>query len=206
MQSSITQHGSNWVIVGHIDEFSDIKEAVDSVDKTYDLASYTSAKGSKQNYITTPHVIPYYNYTTPIKPPPTWDKVSKRIENIVLKHLVEHSLLPMTWNGIKIESAWVVNGEEGSFHTMHEHGNGCISAVIYTSTAEVQYEHQGAIYFALDSNPYSDLGAQNPRLLKLNPKPGNIVIFPGWILHGVYPQGPGLRQTLAMDLVAKSNA
>lgn len=201
MNSRIIRQGSNWVIIARIEDIADIKEAVDNVDQTYDLSTYTSAKFSKQNYITTPTYIPYYDYKTPIKKPPTWDKVSNRIVNIVQKHLVDHCLMPILWKGLKIKSAWVVTGEEHSFHTVHNHGTDCVSVVIYTSTAEKEFEHQGAIFFVLDASPYSDLSGDGNRLLNFSPQEGDIVIFPGWIHHGVYPQGKGTRQTLALDLV-----
>ncbi len=139
------------------------------------------------------------------KEPRGWSDLKLWYENTVSKSLVHHGLLPSQWNGITANRAWTVIGEEGSYHTIHDHGPNSVCSVTYIEVPEQNKndDKAGQIYFVLQSDPYHPLAPVKHKVLHVAPKPGMIVIFPSWILHGVYPQGQGIRQTLNVDFVGK---
>ena len=99
-------------------------------------------------------------------------------------------------------SAWMVEGNEGSYHRMHRHipptyederirpHSKNIAVVIYTDVPPMPC---GEFYFLLKKendiviNVMEDL------------KPGDMIVMPCTVYHGVYPQGPGKRTTVNID-------
>jgi hypothetical protein len=194
--SQIYRQGQNWLIVNY---FSDLDFVNPMLDEMYERnwAEYTSAKGpnSTQNYILNPSWMPDENLTVPN----SWDAVSKKFQQVVQSELIHYGLMPMNWNKIVPKSAWVVSGDEGSYHTVHEHGAMNVCSVTYLKVPDQQTSPEGQIFFIMDSNPYNGLSVPATRVFHLQPQKNMVVIFPSWMLHGVYPQGKGLRQTLNID-------
>jgi hypothetical protein len=200
----IVTQGLNWVITDHISDLDSIKTVVSDV-TSEDWSSYTTAKGpkSRQHYLINPSWMPSEAH----KEPRGWSDLKVWYENTVSKSLVHHGLLPSQWNGITAHRAWTVIGEEGSYHTIHDHGPNSVCSVTYIEVPEQNKndDKAGQIYFVLQSDPYHPLAPVKHKVLHVAPKPGMIVIFPSWILHGVYPQGPGIRQTLNVDFKGNVN-
>lgn len=195
--SVIHRQGLNWVIIDKIGNLDFINSVVNDVDTANDWSSMTSAKGikSRQHYILNPKWKPVDN----LKQPEGWEELRRRYTNIVQKEIVNYGLMPFEWKDLYPTSAWTVIGEEGSYHTVHEHGVGNISTVLYLKVPKDQPPPAGQIFFVMHSDPYSDLSNPQFRTLHIHPEEGMIVIFPSWMIHGVYPQGPGVRQTLNID-------
>ena len=111
----------------------------------------------------------------------------------------------------QINSAWIVSQYENEYNPIHNH-NGCeISGVIYLKTPDVKgrrkipskkgkVDHDGDIIF-----PYSSESQRNGELLtkgvlQIPPHRGMMLIFPAWLLHGVYPfVGEGERRSIAFN-------
>lgn len=200
--SQIFKQGQNWVIVDRLSDVSFTDEVISSVsDKDY--SAYTSAKGSnsKQNYIISPKWMPSATHQTP----DGWNKLKEKYEGIVQKELVYYGLMPANWRQLYACSAWTVEGNEGSWHTCHEHGPMNVCSVTYLEVPDEQEPPLGEIYFIMDANPYNPLATPEYRTLQIKPQKGMIVIFPSWLLHGVYPQGPGVRRTLNIDFNGDPN-
>jgi hypothetical protein len=191
--SKIIQEGLNWIIITHITDLGFSEPLLADID-TSDFKMYTSAKGlnSKQYYLIPPKWLP----NSTVKEPEIWPKLKDWSEKHVQKELVYHAKMPDNWKKIHAFSSWVVKGEEGSFHTLHDHGPNNISSVFYLEVPETNDSIQGQIYFILHSDPYSSLSVPRIRSLHFVPTKGSLIIFPSWIPHGVYPQGPGSRITL----------
>ena len=199
--SKLFQQNLNWLIVSHIED-SLLKETENCLKDVSeeDWSTYTSAKGinSKQNYIINPKWMPSENH----KEPKGWKEVKTNFENFVQKEIVFYGLLPPNWNKIYANSAWTVTGGEGSYHSIHDHGASNISSVVYLEVPNNDEElnlPSGSLFFVLDANGYTNLSVPNYRTVHIKPKKGMIVIFPSWLLHGVYPQEKGVRRTLNID-------
>ena len=96
-------------------------------------------------------------------------------------------------NSLKLVSAWTVLGYKNTYHELHKHNiktKNHVSSVIYL---KVPKSNKFNFYFIHQHN--EEIFQE-----RLNPKEGNIFIFPVWLWHGVYPQSEeGLRQTLNLD-------
>tara|TARA_A100000171_G_C2128895_1_gene145338 strand:- start:892 stop:1413 length:522 start_codon:yes stop_codon:yes gene_type:complete len=93
---------------------------------------------------------------------------------------------------VKIASGWTVYGQEDSYHTIHVHSSrdkNDIATVLYLSTAEVIDGHEGNLFLIPKDDEFK----------QFNPIVGDLFVFPTYVMHGTYPQGKGLRQTLNLD-------
>jgi len=103
------------------------------------------------------------------------EKISKDIQFFLNKKL-------------NLINAWTVYGREGSYHTIHRHNKKHyphLATVIYLKVPKKQ-----AGDFTYILNESYDF---------ITPKEGDIFVFPIDMIHGTYPQGKGLRQTLNLD-------
>ena len=196
----IVTQGLNWLITDQVSDLEPMKKVVSDVTKE-DWSAYTTAKGpnSRQHYLINPSWMPSQMH----REPKGWSDLKSWYETTVQKLLIHHGLLPGQWSGITANRAWTVIGEEGSYHTIHDHGPNAVCSVTYLEVPERSKDNDkaGQIYFVLQSDPYHPLTPVKHKVVHITPKPGMIVIFPSWILHGVYPQGPGIRQTLNVDFI-----
>lgn len=200
--SKIFREGQNWVIVDHINDLSLANEVCDDVTDT-DWHQYTTAKGpkSRQHYLMNPRWMPVEDHREPAR----LDELKARWKHIVQNQVVNHGLMPADWTELHPCSSWTVIGEEGSYHTIHEHGVSNICSVTYLKVPKGQEPPAGQIFFVMHGEPYSPLATPQARIFHIQPHEGMIVIFPSWMLHGVYPQGPGTRQTLNIDFNGDPN-
>lgn len=202
--SEIFKQDSNWVIIDSIgkDTLEFARSVLADTDEN-DWSQYTSAKGpkSKQQYIINPVWMPSQGHKEPAK----WPELRSTFETLVQRNLVLHSLMPGNWQKLHACSAWTVVGEEGSYHTIHEHGPQNVCSVTYLEVPKDQEYPAGQLYFVMHGASYNSLSVPATRIFHINPQPGTIVIFPSWMLHGVYPQGPGIRQTLNIDFNGDAN-
>lgn len=198
--TQIFRQGTNWLIINQLSDISDIKDMLQDVDKE-NYAEFTSAKGknSKQHYIIPPSWMPNAEHVFP----KDWNIIKEKYSSIIQKELVHHGIFPHIWTRLYAKSAWTVKGEEGSWHTIHEHGPNSISTIIYTAIPKRNLNDppytSGSVYFVMDGSCYSETSVPATRVMHINPNEGMLIIFPSYMLHGVYPQGPGLRQTLNID-------
>lgn len=121
-------------------------------------------------------------------------KVIDCINPIVENHLKLNGLLKSE-NSLKITSMWTVLGNEGCFHTIHNHNKrniNHISTVTYLEISKNNIFQPGSFFSILK-------GPEENTVFEHHPNKGDILIFPVWVLHGTYPQGRGLRQTLNID-------
>ena len=104
--------------------------------------------------------------------------------------------------------SWANVSEAGAFNMPHVHGGTFWSCAYYVSIGEGE---GGALVLHDPRMPglrmhaphyrYKDLGADVTAEIK--PKPGLMVLFPGWVLHHVEPwHGTGMRISVAMNIRA----
>ncbi|AOO10536.1 hypothetical protein RW03080701_167 [Synechococcus phage S-RIM8] len=107
------------------------------------------------------------------------------ITDIIVKKIKETS---NQISNADLIAAWTCIGKKGTYHTAHKHNtNNDLVAVLYLECPEASYP-DGAIYFIENNEVYRHM-----------PETGDLLVFPATTIHGTYPQGEGLRQTLNMD-------
>ena len=86
-------------------------------------------------------------------------------------------------------------GYKGSYHTVHKHNNKInhISVVLYLNVNKTQQNNENGNFYCFLNNQ------NNIQYYSHKPKKNDLIIMPVWLLHGVYPQEKGLRQTLNLD-------
>lgn len=201
IDAEIIKHSNeSWILISKIEDLESYKKVLSQVD-TRDLSQYTSAKGknSKQYYLENPEWNPFPDF----EEPDGWKSICNDLTLSVQRLLISHSLMPIDWKHLIPSGAWTVIGDEGSFHTIHDHGCEKISTILYIETPvydkEISCYKPGFPYFVVHGQPFSNISPPARRIVELEPFAGMLIVFPSWILHGVYPQGPGIRQTLNID-------
>ena len=122
-----------------------------------------------------------------------------KVKNTFLEKKIKTKIkkLLKTSYSLEILNAWTVIGEKGSYHKLHNHfsnsDKNIICSVIYLETPEKKDNENGNFYCA-----YMDKYKQ-VQYFSHKPEVGDIIVFPSWLLHGVYPQDKGLRQSLNID-------
>jgi uncharacterized protein (TIGR02466 family) len=117
----------------------------------------------------------------------------------------------VTWQ----TDAWANVSAGGHFNMPHVHGGTFWSAVYYVAVGEGQGgelvlhdPRMPALQMHAPGVRFRGLGAEGE--VAITPRPGLMVLFPGWLAHSVEPwQGSGQRISIAMNLravvVAKPN-
>jgi len=128
--------------------------------------------------------------------------------NELYKEILIEDILPdyLKEKYFSVISSWIINGNNGSYHKIHRHtpvekvlikpDMTTIATVMYLQVPDVD---SGDFYFLLRKK-------DDVLLRTLTPKRGDFYIMPCTVYHGVYPQGPGLRQVFNADLQFKNYA
>lgn len=106
-------------------------------------------------------------------------------------------------------SGWMNANPTGGFNAPHTHPGAHWSGVYYVAQPEIEVGNSGMIEFL---DPRSDL--PNWRILKaapfrikkkLRPQPGEMILFPSYLVHWVYPnEAAEERVTIAFNATFKS--
>lgn len=110
--------------------------------------------------------------------------------------------------GWAIKEMWVNVLEPGGRQAMHNHANSFVSGVVYLSAVHpeartVFMKSPGGHDFAFrndhpgaQTTPYSA-----DKWISPPPEPGDLVLFPSYLLHAVPPNPAGRRITLALNAI-----
>ena len=84
----------------------------------------------------------------------------------------------------KIEAIWYVKMKQGDFHILHEHSasGATLSGAIYLKVPDIPWP-QGNINWI----PPGGSNTMYNGTWQIHPKPGDVLIWPSWLLHTVYP-------------------
>ena len=100
---------------------------------------------------------------------------------------------------LKVSQAWLVEGNKGSYHRLHNHAIAKKGAEYKIGLACVLYlevpdsEDRGEFYYLLRKKDITTSGY-------FQPNKGDLLIMPKSVYHGVYPQkSEGVRRTLNFD-------
>jgi uncharacterized protein (TIGR02466 family) len=131
------------------------------------------------------------------------------VANLVTPHLSEFGALlfgeRMGWS---LKEMWVNLLDNGGHQAMHNHANSFISAVVYltpthTSSRTVFMKSPGGTDYSF-KNDHPDMvtGPFNAeKWISPEPKPGDLVLFPSYLMHAVPPNEGERRITLAMNAI-----
>lgn len=128
---------------------------------------------------------------------------------LVTPHLTEFGALlfgeRMGWS---LKEMWVNVLETGGHQAMHNHANSFISAVVYltpthTSSRTVFMKSPGGTDFSFkNDHPGMITGPYNAeKWISPEPEPGDLVLFPSYLMHAVPPNAGERRITLAMNAI-----
>lgn len=129
--------------------------------------------------------------------------------NLITPNLMEFGALlfgeRMAW---ALKEMWVNVLDQGGHQAMHNHANSFISAVVYltpthTSSRTVFMKSPGGTDFSF-KNDHANMvtGPYNAeKWISPMPEPGDLVLFPSYLLHAVPPNAGARRITLAMNAI-----
>ena len=105
------------------------------------------------------------------------------------------------WPSKKNIGGWYIILKQQGFQKAHIHPSGWLSGAIYLRVAPHLEKNEGAIEFSLNGWGYSDLSL--PKKI-LNPKEGDMVLFPSSLHHGTIPYSTDTdRIVISFDLMPK---
>jgi Putative Zn-dependent protease, contains TPR repeats len=97
----------------------------------------------------------------------------------------------------RFSGSWSVRLSDAGFHTAHHHPQGWISSALYLSVPDDLAANEG--WLDIGTAP-SDLRADLPVRMSVEPRAGRLVLFPSWMWHGTRPFRSGERLTIAFDV------
>jgi tetratricopeptide (TPR) repeat protein len=109
-----------------------------------------------------------------------------------------HPLLGTPRNSLFLAGSWSVRLSGQGFHVCHTHPLGWISSALYVSLPQT-LGAEPAGWLELGASP-PDLRLDLPAFLRVEPKPGRLVLFPSTMWHGTVPFDDGERLTIAFDV------
>lgn len=111
-----------------------------------------------------------------------------------------HPLLRQRRNRrIRFSGSWSVRLRSGGHHSNHVHPLGWISSALYVALPDEVPGEAHAGWLALGEPP-PELGTGLLPATYIQPKPGQLVLFPSWMWHGTIPFPHGERLTVAFDV------
>ena len=129
--------------------------------------------------------------------------VDHMLESCVRSYVIHcaklHQMFNETWTyESHLNSAWVVSQHENEYNPLHNHTGCDISGVIYLKTPDTKGRRNIESKKGKDDNDgditfvHSAMGQRNHDILEkgiftLTPQVGQMVLFPSYLLHTVYP-------------------
>ena len=133
-------------------------------------------------------------------------ELRKRVANCIRKIVLNNRFSALALEHDMQITAWANVARDGAYNAVHNHTPAVFSGVYYVSTGEPAPEggRDGLIEF-VDPRPGPHGGtlpthAFNAPLI-VDPEPGMMLVFPGWLLHYVHPyRGSAPRISVAFNL------
>lgn len=100
---------------------------------------------------------------------------------------------------VRFAGSWSVRLKAAGYHAAHVHPQGWISSACYVALPDAMGGEKKAGWLTLGRPPAS-LGIDIPPLFEIEPKEGQLVLFPSWMWHGTNPFSSGERLTVAFDV------
>lgn len=98
---------------------------------------------------------------------------------------------------VRFAGSWSVRLSDAGFHSPHVHPQGWISSAFYVALPESGAANEGWLVLG---EPPPDLASGLGPLRKIEPRAGQLVLFPSMMWHGTLPFAVGERLTVAFDV------
>jgi len=98
---------------------------------------------------------------------------------------------------VRFAGSWSVRLAGAGFHSNHVHPLGWISSAFYVALPENLSGEEGWLTLG---EPQTELGLAMPPIRRIEPRPGQLVLFPSMMWHGTLPFAEGERMTVAFDV------
>lgn len=101
---------------------------------------------------------------------------------------------------VRFGGSWSVRLSGAGYHANHVHPHGWISSALYVALPPcLPSDHPRAGWLTLGQPPVG-LGVDLGPTRQIQPKRGQLVLFPSWMWHGTLPFAEGERLTVAFDV------
>lgn len=101
---------------------------------------------------------------------------------------------------IRFAGSWSVRLRSGGRHSNHVHPQGWISSALYVALPQLGADEPANAGWLTLGEPDDQLRLDMPAWREVQPKPGQLVLFPSWMWHGTRPFRDGERLTVAFDV------
>jgi tetratricopeptide (TPR) repeat protein len=98
---------------------------------------------------------------------------------------------------VRFAGSWSVRLVGAGFHSNHVHPQGWISSAFYVVVPEGLSAEEGWLSLG---EPQAELSGALPPIRRIEPKPGQLILFPSMMWHGTLPFAAGERMTVAFDV------
>lgn len=109
-----------------------------------------------------------------------------------------HPLLRHRAGKPRFAGSWSVRLTDGGYHVSHFHSRGILSSATYLAVPPSSGTHDG--WLEIGGAP-AELGLDIEPLVRIEPEPGRLALFPSYLFHGTRPFPAGERLTAAFDVV-----
>lgn len=100
----------------------------------------------------------------------------------------------------RFSGSWSVRLSGQGYHSNHIHPLGWISSALYVALPDADPDDLPQAGWLGLGSPQSELGLDLPPVRMVEPKPGQLVLFPSTMWHGTIPFKKGERLTVAFDV------
>ena len=101
---------------------------------------------------------------------------------------------------IRFSGSWSVKLRGGGRHANHVHPLGWISSALYISLPRQRGDEPANAGWLTLGQPQEELGVRMEPQREIEPKIGQLVLFPSWMWHGTVPFEQGERLAVAFDV------
>lgn len=105
---------------------------------------------------------------------------------------------------VRFSGSWSVRLVDGGCHANHVHPRGWISSALYIDLPDTLDEGPPYGGWLCLGEPPPELGLDLPPTRTIQPRTGQLVLFPSWMWHGTRPFREGERLTVAFDVARPS--
>tara|TARA_R110000803_G_scaffold54056_1_gene110627 strand:- start:209 stop:796 length:588 start_codon:yes stop_codon:yes gene_type:complete len=139
---------------------------------------------------------------------PIEKNINSKILKEKIKFYVEEYLKFWDWDTsflIKMKDCWVNIAKKGSFQEEHNHSSCLISGVIY-----INVNQQSGNFQLMNPLSSESILLGEPKnfgnVYNINPQPGMIILFPGWMAHRALPSESNIdRISISFNIISKYN-
>ena len=113
-------------------------------------------------------------------------------------HEADHPLLSVPRGDTRYAGSWSVRLAAQGYHACHTHPAGWLSSALHIALPHTPgVEPAGWLEFG---KPPPELGLDLPVYRRVQPKPGQLTLFPSTLWHGTVPFDGGERLSIAFDI------